>query len=81
MLCSAPKNKQYNGILAVFISLRINHALKKILLDIGFIEEIRTTVLEVTTRCPNVFPEFPLFAKIRFNPFDSVSLGTPHLVI
>ena len=27
---------------------------------------------------PNLFPQFPLFAKIRFNLFDSVPLSTLH---
>ena len=54
--------------------------LKEILLEISFIEEIRTTpgnkeVLQT------FFPQFPLFAKIRFNPFDSVPLATLHFAI
>ena len=35
-------------------------------------------LFEVTKRCPNLFPQFPLFAKIRFNSFDSVRLSTLH---
>ena len=53
--------------------------IKEILLKIRFIEEIRTTWL--MKRCPSFFPRFPLFAKIRFNPFDSIPLATMHFAI
>ena len=42
---------------------------KDILLEIGFIEEVK--VIEVTKDAP-LFPQYPLFAKIRFDPFDFV---------
>ena len=35
-------------------------------------------VFEVRKRCPNLFPHFPLSAKIRFTPFDSLPLATMH---
>ena len=43
-------------------------------LKIGFIEEMRT----IWGGTPNLFPQFPLFAKIRFHLFDSVPLATLH---
>ena len=37
--------------------------LKEVLLEIGFIEEMRTTVLKVTKSVPNLVPQFLLSAK------------------
>ena len=47
---------------------------KEILLEIGFIEEMRPI-----WGTPNLFYNFRLFAKIRCNSFDSVQLSTLHL--
>ena len=50
------------------------------MLEIGFIEEMRTTC--GNEEVPQIFfPQFPLFAKMRFIPFDSVSLATQHFAI
>ena len=38
-------------------------------------------LLEVIKRCPKPFPQFPLFAKIRFSPFVSMLLATLHFTI
>ena len=40
------------------------------LLEIGFIEEMKTT--RGNKEVPQTFSQFPFFAKIQFNPFDFV---------
>ena len=56
--------------------------IKEILLEIGFIQDMRTTWCNREVPLgPNLFPQFPLFAKIRFNPFDSVPLAILHFTI
>ena len=60
--------------------MRSEFQIKEILLKIGFVEEIRT--IWGNKEAPETFfRKFSLFAKIRFNPFDSVPLATLHFTI
>ena len=59
--------------------LHASSIIKDILLEIGFIEGMR--IILGNREVPKLFPQFPLFAKIRFNPFDSESLATLHFAI
>ena len=48
---------------------------KKILLEIGFIEEMRTSnSIEIVKSCPKPCSSFLIRAN-RFNPFDTVSVA------
>ena len=51
-----------------------------ILFEIGFIEEMQITWGNKKD-ASNLFPQFLLFVKIRFNPYDSVPLAILHFVI
>ena len=53
---------------------------KQRLLEISFIEEMRTTRGNQEVP-PNLFPQYLLFAKVQFNPFDSEPLATLHFAI
>ena len=47
------------------------------LLEIDFIEEMRTIYLDTTVKwCPKLCSTIPLSRENRFNPFDSVPLVT-----
>ena len=52
---------------------------KEKLLEISFIEERK--LFEIIKRCLKPFPQSSLFAKIRFNLFDFISLVTLHFEI
>ena len=52
----------------------------EIQLEIGFIEEMRTTRGNKEV-FQTFFPQIFLFSKMRFNPFDSVPLATLHFAI
>ena len=47
----------------------------EISLEIGFIEEISTTVLEVIKWCPKPYSTIPFLRENRFNPFDYAPLA------